>query len=139
MRRTVALLAGLAMLAGCVSTSVTQLSGNEVLITTEGALACGTGRTQDIAFRQAAAETLKRGFDGFIILDSARGSERYITGFDVNTGMPYYSGGYDQDFVVRMFRSTDPAFGNAIVARDVLGPDWAAIISEPQRWCFNQA
>lgn len=129
------LMGGALAMSGCVSTNATQLSANEVLITTEGALACGTGRTQEVAFSQAAVETLRRGFDGFVILDSARGSDRYLAGF--NEYGPIYGGGYDQDFVVRMFRASDAGYGSAIDARGVLGPEWQTIMSEPQNWCFG--
>lgn len=115
----IAISALLALLtAACASTSVTSLSANEIVISADVAPACGTRGAENVALQQAAAETLRRGFDKFVILDAAGGA-------------------YDQDFAVRMFHDGDAGAETAIDARTTLGPDWQAIVDGQQNFCFG--
>ncbi len=70
MKRSLAALAGCVLLAGCVHTSVMQLSANTAEVTVSGAPVCGDVGTQQVAYEDAALATLRAGFDGFVILDT---------------------------------------------------------------------
>ncbi len=104
--------------AACASTSVTSLSANEIMISADVAEACGTRGAQNVALQQAAAETLRRGFDRFVILDAA-------------------GEGYSHDFTVRLFHDGEVEAETAIDARMTLGPDWQAIVDGRQNFCFG--
>jgi len=47
-----------------------QLNANTAEITVSGAPVCGDTGTQQVAYEDAALETLRAGFDGFVILDT---------------------------------------------------------------------
>ena len=56
------------LLGGCASSSVMQLDSNTVQITTSAAPVCGSQGAQQVAQKRAAYETLKRGFDRYMIV-----------------------------------------------------------------------
>lgn len=146
--------------AACTSTNVTPVAGNAVIVSTSAALACGKQGAQRVAFNQAAAETLRRGFDKFQIVGAQSSSEIHQIGTTpvyANTTMyghvygnsvygsghttftggdPIYGGSNNQDFVVQMFAADDPAGTNALDARRQLGPDWQKKIARDQLTCF---
>ena len=140
MRKAFSLLGCLA-LAGCVHTSVMQLDANTAEITVSGAPVCGDTGTQQVAYHDAALATLRAGFDGFIILGSGEGADlAYVASTPTVANTTYapsgsttvVSGGgaiplfrHKDQIVIRMFRSSDPAYQQAIPARSVLGSDWA--------------
>lgn len=55
-------------LMGCASTAVTPLAQNEILVSTSAAPACGTSGAARVASQMAAVETIRSGFERYIIL-----------------------------------------------------------------------
>ena len=100
---------------------------------------------QQVAFKQAAVETIRRGYDRFMIMNGQTGSS-YVGSTPVayqslgrGAGMVY--GGapmmsHDQGLTVKLFRENEPGFGNAISARDTLGPDGKAISEKDTLSCL---
>ena len=146
-----------AALAGCVSSSIVPIDQNTIMITTSGAPVCGASGTQGVAVHMAAVETIRRGYDRFIVLDAESannvrvvgttpiyantygsfgygGSYRSMTTF--GGGQPIVAGTYDQGLVIRMFRDNDPAGRNAVSARATLGPEWQTAVAEDKSSCF---
>ena len=54
-------------LSACASSSVMQFNADTVQITTSAAPACGAAGAEKVAYQRAAIETIKHGFDRFII------------------------------------------------------------------------
>ena len=140
------LLAACALLSGCASTSVMQTSANTAEITVDAAPVCGTTGAQKVAYEDAAIETLRAGFDRFIIGADAGASNLSgaVTGADV-TGSPYQSSGissttflfhHHERLFIHMFRPGDAGYDDAVDARSVLGPRWEAKVRNgPPRTC----
>lgn len=155
--RTGAAIAVLA-LCGCASSSVMDVASDTVMISTSAAPACGQRGAQEVAVRRAAYETLRRGFDKYVILDADAQSNVGVVGYTpltsntyssgtLNTygnigtysgsSNTYYSGGqpiiggtHDQKLAVKMFRQSDPGAARAVDARRVLGPEWQSIVAK---------
>jgi uncharacterized protein YgbK (DUF1537 family) len=144
--RAIFLLAALPLvLTGCAGTSTIPLSQDSFQISASAAPICGSLGAQQIAFKQAAAETIRRGYDRFVIMGgeasaSVVGTTPIMvqrTGYGsamVTGGRPMVSHG--QDLVVKMFRPGDPAGVNALSARDTLGPEWQEIVKKPVMTCM---
>ena len=123
---------------------------------TSAAPVCGATGAQKVAVQQAAVETIKRGFDRFIVLggqsqnnvgvightpviaNSTTTMQGSIYGNNVSAygntttsysgGYPMIAGSHDQGLVIKMFHDGDPVGANGVSARDVLGPDWQKIV-----------
>lgn len=147
-------------LMGCASSSTIPLSQNMVQISVSAAPACGMRGAQQMALRQAAVETINRGYDAFMIANgqssttmvgttptyahttgsaTVYGGSGYATAYgSANTvtygGMPMFSHG--QGLTVRMFKEGEPGFENALSARQTLGPDWQKIASKKKFTCL---
>jgi len=78
-------------LVGYVSTSTMPLAQDTVQITARAAPACGSDGVQKIAFRQASVETIKRGFDSFIIVGGGYGNNIGVVGYTPVTANTYAS------------------------------------------------
>ncbi len=146
------------LLSGCASSSVMDLDRNTIEISTSAAPACGAQGAQQVAVKNAAIETLRRGYDRYIILGGQAENNVGVVGRTpviantyqngtINaygntatyngTANTYYSGGqpiiggtHDQKIAVRMFRTDDPQGVNAVDARQVLGPDWQKAVKK---------
>ena len=133
MRSTALLCLGLctALMTGCAKTSSIQLAANVAQITVEAPPACGTPGAQKVAFEEAAATTLRLGYDSFLVAGQAEdrhsvGSQSVAAGNSdavVKSSMSLKFLRYGQTFQILMFRFGDDS-ENAIDARRVLGPDW---------------
>jgi hypothetical protein len=145
---------------GCTSTNVTPMAENVVSISTSAAPVCGGRGAQRVASQQAAVETLKRGFDRFIIVGSQGannvrqigrtpvyanttatgqviGNSVYVNGTtNVYGGQPIYGGSHDREIVVAMFKNGESQGQNALEARSTLGPDWQKKVSQTKLTCF---
>jgi len=108
----------------------------------------------------AAAETIRRGYDKFIIVGAESQNNVRVVGttpiyadtdvsgtvmgptFSANAktrvhgGQPIVGGRHDQDFAIKMFRSSDPGSENALDARTELGPDWEKKVKDDKNTCF---
>lgn len=152
-------LAASILLTACVSTDVTQLTRNEFIISTSAAPACGTSGARRVVNRMAAVETIRQGYDRFVIA-GARSENNvravntgptnaYTTGQATTVGnttygsaTTTYSGGgvtymgsNDADLHVIMLRPGDAGFDNALDARETLGPEWQRLVEEGVRTC----
>lgn len=144
-------------LASCASTSVMPLSADTIQVTAEADPDCGPAGAQQAAVKRAAVETLRRGFDDFIIVGvqqanntrvvgytpvqaqtttNAMGTTAGNTGFVTGQSTTTYTGGraimggsFDQILTVQMFRDGDPSSGRAIDARTTLGPNWQKAVA----------
>lgn len=54
--------------AGCARASVMPLAQDTVQISSRSAPACGGAAAQEVAFQRAAVETIRRGYDRFVIV-----------------------------------------------------------------------
>jgi hypothetical protein len=121
---------------------------------------------QKVALQRAAAETIRHGYDRFLIVGSqyqnnvgvvgytpvvanttgsvtATGFGNSATAFGNSTttysgGQPIVAGTHDQAFVVKMFKEGDSAGANAVSARETLGPKWQDAVAQDSHTCFSQ-
>ena len=143
-------------LGGCASSSVLDLNSDTIQVSTSAAPVCGQSGAQAVAAKRAAIETLKRGYDRYMIVDAnsqdnvrvvgttpviantqttgvvnAYGNQATYSG-QSNTyytgGQPIIGGHHDEALMVRMFRNGDPNSDRAVDARRVLGPDWQKLM-----------
>lgn len=152
------------VVAGCAQSSVMDLDSNTIQITTEAAPVCGQGGAQQVAAKRAAYETLRRGYDKYVILAgdyqnnvgvvghtpivantygsgsiNAYGNTATYSGQSstyVSGGQPIIGGTHNQGLAVRLFRMGEPGSETAIDARNVLGPEWQEIMAKkPGQTC----
>ena len=149
----------LLLLAACAQSSVTPISKTEFILNTSAAPACGSAGASKVAGKMAAVETLRAGYDGFIILGARSANNvgvatlpptgAYTTGSATSfgntvsgTATTTYTGGgpivfgtHDQGLAVRMFMRGESGFANAVDARRFLGPDWAKLVQNGVSTC----
>jgi hypothetical protein len=146
----------LLLLAGCARSSVLEYASDTLQITTSAAPVCGQAGAQEVANRQASIETLKDGYDSYIVLNAGYENDVRVVGRTpviANThgsgtvtgygntatiqgqsttkysgGMPIVGGHHTQGIIIKMYHDGDPKSRNAIDARRVLGPDWQKTI-----------
>lgn len=144
--------------ASCAASSSMRTAQNEIIIKTRAAPICGGGGALKVAGKQAAIETIKAGYDKYIILGQASqdttrvvsmpgtyntmgtatvyGNTGYYNGTTTYTpGPTFVTGGHNQDIAVRMFKNGQPGSQNAISARDTLGPKWEVIVRDGVNTC----
>ena len=137
--RTITAAAAVALtLAGCANTSITRLAQNMVRIDVSAAPACGRSGAVSVVSKTAAIETLRYGYDKYVIAGS--GTENNIGVYGTNYGYNYATGGiyatpviagtHDANMTVVMFTRDDPAGAQALDARTALGPDWQKIVAK---------
>lgn len=151
----------LLVMNGCASTTIIPVSANTVIVSTSAEADCGAQAALRIASRQAAAETIRRGFDKYMIVNSEGssdirqvgatpvfantsasgnvvGNNLYVnSSTSVYGGMPIYGGSHDRNITIVMFHNGDEQGGNAIDAKSVLGPDWQKKIARPETTCLE--
>lgn len=164
MAKIVSLLITMTLL-GCAGAATMPLSNDTVQITSRAAPVCGSEGAERIALRQASVETIRRGFDRFVILDAAARSDVGVVGYTpviaqttgtatattygnhataygtatttYSGGQPIIAGSHKQGLIVKMFKDGDPAGANAISARGELGPKWAEYVKREAITCFD--
>ena len=155
-----------ALLAGCAKASTIPLAQDTLQITSSAAPICGMSGAQNVALRQAATETIRRGYDRFLILGSQYQNNIGVVGYTpvtANTtgsvtatgygnvatayanssttysgGQPIMGGTHNQGFIVKMFKDGDPAGSNAVAARESLGPKWQDAVAQNSVTCLSQ-
>lgn len=125
-------------LSACASSETTRLANNMVRIDVSAAPACGSSGALRLVEKMAAVETIRLGFDKYIIAGTdsqnnvrvvgANYQPNYATGGIQAT--PIIGGSRDAAVTVVMFKSSDPNGVNAIDARQVLGANWQQVVSE---------
>ena len=148
---------GILAIAGCARSTAIPVSQDTVVITSQAAPVCGSVGAQKVAFRQAAVETIRRGYDKFLIVGGQYQNDIGVVGYTPvmahTTGSVYggnlnatttYSGGepivagsHRQGLAVKMFRDADPAGSNALSARGELGSKWAELVKNDTVTCFD--
>jgi len=111
-----------AALGGCAQVSTIPLSKDTFQVTSNAMGACGPQGAEKVAFQQAAAETLRKGYDNFMIVNTDRQSR--LETASIYSGTASYGHSFSQGMVVRMFKADDPAGAQALSARETLGPKW---------------
>lgn len=146
------------LLSSCVQSSTMRVSQNQAIIQTSAEPMCGSVGAARAAQKQAAVETIKAGYDRYIITSAASANNVTATqmpgsyqtygtmnsygGYGtVNATTTYtpgpiiYGGSHDQSIGVRMFKDGEPGSNQAISAREVLGPKWAVIVKDGVNLC----
>lgn len=151
-------LAGALFLSACAHPSVMDLDATTIQVSANTGLICGAEGAQRVTTKLAAIETIKHGFDSYVILGSQAGTTQQYAGMTPlvansngtgtatifgNTGTfqgqstTTYTGGtpiivnrHQQALQVKMFRTGDPQAANALIARRMLGPDWSKLVAK---------
>jgi len=128
-------------------------------ITAGAAPACGAIGATKVASKTAAIETIKAGYDRYIITNGLAqnnvsvvqgpghfntfGTVNYGPGFGTYNGTTTYSpgptfvvGSHDEALAVVMFKPGDPGFENAIDARAALGENWQDVVKHGVHTCL---
>lgn len=148
------------LLAGCASSSIVPMSKNRVAINTRAAPICRTTGATSVATKMAAVETIKRGYERFIVLGfGAQNNTRVVTTgptYSTTTGsarvfgnsvygssrtkyggqMTTLAGGNDAQMEVVMLNRGDSGFEQGVDAKDTLGPDWRKVVEDGINTCF---
>lgn len=141
------------LLAGCARTSSLQLAADTVEISARAAPLCGPEGASRMAAKTAAVETIKHGYDKFIILRSQAQNNVGVVGYTPVTAQTTYGGGHatthvyggepivagthNHGLIVKMFKEGDPQGANAMSATATLGPKWRDIVGQPTLTCLD--
>jgi hypothetical protein len=145
--RTVVALLSVAALTACTSSNTMRTSVNTAIVQTSAAPICGGAGAARVGQKQAAIETIKAGYDRYVIVDGRSANNVGLIqtpgtfrttgivngGFYSGTttyqpGMPIIYGSHDQALAIYMFRDGDPGAKQAVSAREMLGPKWAELV-----------
>lgn len=132
------------LITGCVETTTSRLSQNSIRIDASAAPACGKAGALKLVNKMAAVETIRLGYDKYIITESAAQDNVGVVGYNTQTYGTYGYGGFnantyaspiiggsrDATVIAYMFKSNDPQGRQAVDARQVLGADWKSIVEE---------
>lgn len=146
------------ILAGCAKTETIRTSNNTMLIQTSAAPTCGVQGAMKVAEKMAAIETIRAGYDRYIIMDGD--AQNNVTSYQApgsyhHTGNAYaygnyahysgttsyqpgpivYNGSNDASFHIKMLKKGQKGYSNAISAKDVLGSDWQVLVNEGVSTC----
>lgn len=156
----VLILACTVVVSGCTSSSVVRTSQNTAIIKTSAEPMCGSTGAARVAEKQAAIETIKAGFDRYIITGAGSSDNVSVTQLPghYNTygtanmygnygtysattvyqpGPTIVSGSYDQSFAIRMFRDGEPGASQALSAKQTLGPKWELFVKNGVNFCTS--
>lgn len=155
---TIAVAVACLLLSSCVQSSTMRVAQNQAIIQTSAEPMCGSIGAARAAQKQAAIETIKAGYDRYIIVSAAASNNVQATQMPgsyrtygtvnsfgnfgtVNTTTTYtpgpvvYSGSHDQAIGVHMFKEGEPGSAQALSARETLGPKWAVIVKDGINFC----
>jgi hypothetical protein len=121
-----------ALLSACAEQSAMRLASDMVRINVSTAPIYGALEPERRMMAMAAQETVKNGYDSFLIVDGQSGFHQNTLG--VSPGYAYGSGGsfhaqgpstvamprFQTAVTIKMFRVGDPAGARAINAREIL-------------------
>lgn len=145
-------------LTGCAETQVVRTSNNTLLLQTSAAPACGVQGSMRVAQKMAAIETLRAGYDRYVITDGSvqnnvtsetlpgsYHSNGYVSGnanfasFSSNSyyqpGPTVFHGKNDTVFQIKMFKKGQKGYSNAISAKEILGADWEKLVETGVNTC----
>lgn len=116
-------------LVACAETDIQPLTATSFKVATVAAPACGRSGARQIANQAAAIEVIRRGGDKFIFTADQTGSRVTGVGYNQYTGFQTFNSN-EQDLVVQMLQPGQRGYGQALSARDLLGPEWQDIVAE---------
>ena len=130
----VLLVAFTGVMTGCARTSTTPLDADTIEIAVRVGAICDGADADRLARRQAAVETLRRGFDDFIVVDSAGGDHvadyapvTARTNLYGHTGTLFREDApllaHRRVLTIRMLRAGEDDSGESLSARAVLSGD----------------
>ncbi len=138
----------LSLLGACASAEAIRTSQNTMIVQASAAPACGAAGAAKVAQTSAAIETIRAGYDRYIIVGGQANNDiRLVQGPGTATtygtvtssglgtatyqgttfyipGPTYAVGRHNQAFAIQMFKEGEPGADRAISARQILGPDW---------------
>lgn len=122
-----ALAAAAIVAASCTTSETVQTSKSTAIVQTSAAPVCGGGGAMKAGYKHAAIATINAGFDRFVITNGSSADNVRM----VYTGYGFaQAGSHDQAFNVKMFHEGESGSGDAISAREVLGPKWQEIVKK---------
>jgi len=147
-------------LSGCTTSTAVRTSNDTLIVKTSAEPMCGSTGAAKVAEKQAAIETIKAGFDRYVITGAASDSNIGVTQmpgqyntygtanvygnygtFNATTvyqpGPTIVYGSYDQAFAIKMFREGEPGASQAISAREILGPKWEIVVKNGIHVCAS--
>jgi hypothetical protein len=155
MRSAFVALAGALVLSGCARSEAVRTSANTMVIQTGAAPVCGGAGALKVSQQLAAIETIKAGYDRYIINGGQSQNNVSVTQMpgSYNTTATYgggfyqgrttyqpgptiVAGSHDQGLSIVMFRDKDPGAEQAVSAREMLGPEWADKIKSGVHTCL---
>lgn len=139
------------LLGACASSSTIRTSADTAIVQTSAAPACGGIGAAKVAQKQAAIETLKAGYDRYIIGGANSANNVHVAQLpgQYNTygtataygGMATYQGtttytpgptmvygSHEQGLAIKMLKDGDPGARQGISARETLGPKWRELV-----------
>jgi len=147
------------IISGCAATTVTPVARNQFVLATSAAPVCGRTGAAKVAAKMAAVETLKRGYQRFIILgESSQNNVSVIqtgptyattTGYANTYGNTTYgnarttfggnqtifTGSNDADLNVLMLNPGERSFNDGLDAKSELGPNWQELMAKGVQTC----
>jgi len=146
-------------LCACAGAQVTRTSANTMLVDAGAAPACGSRGAARVASKSAAIETIRAGYDRYIITSGQAQNNVSVTqlpGQVQTTGVSTFGGGsgtfnatstyvpgptivsgsHDRSLSVIMFRHGESGAEQALDAREMLGPEWQEIVKTGIRTCL---
>lgn len=130
-------------MAGCARSEAVRTSANTMIIQTGAAPVCGGAGALKVSQQLAAIETIKAGYDRYIInggqsqnnvsvtqmpgsynTAGSYGGGFYRSQTTYQPGPTIVAGSHDQGLSIVMFREGEPGAQQAISAREMLGPEW---------------
>ena len=127
---------------GCARTSAVSVDADTIEIAVRVATICDGTDADRLARRQAAVETIRRGFQDFVVIDSVGGDhtvdhapETARANLFGTSAAPLFSGdapllAHHRVLTVRMFQAGEGESAATVSARAVLGDDWEALVTK---------
>lgn len=157
--RAIFFIGGVLLLAACARTQAIRTSADTMVVQASAAPACGSQGSARVASESAAIETLRAGYDRYIIFNGNAqnnvmisqlpgtvhtiGTATYGGGFGTYNSTSYYTpgpmialGSHDENLAIKMFRDGDSGADQALSARSMLGPDWAEKVKNGIHTCL---
>ena len=131
-----------AVLAGCARTSTAPVGEDTIEITVHVGTICDGRDAERLAQRHAAVETIRRGFDDYIVIGSVGGDHTAAEAPATARTTLYGSSGrtlFSEDapllahhrvLTVRMFQAGEGNSTATVSARAVLGDEWDAVAAK---------
>ena len=138
----VLLVALLGVTTGCARTSTVPVDADTIEIAVRVGTICDGTDADRLARRQAAVETIRRGFQDFVVIDSVGGDHaaEYVpetarTNLFGASAAPLFSEdapllAHHRVLTVRMLHAGQGDSAESVSARAVLGDDWEALVAK---------